>query len=273
MQLLSFNSIVFLTLLTFSFSSCGNKSTIENTQDTSTENSVSNTEEEVVSLSSSSSKVLEFEKQPCDLLTEELLKSHIAINTTIEKQFVEYEDGKYPRAARCVYSWKKPNAKEKEDEAISQMLDAARSGGNKKMNIKEMSTDYNVAISIEPFKGKSENFVPKNTDITDEEIEKRAKQAGEMALERMKPEQIEALGGKEKAASISGESTRKMLTKLRDELVVVEGVGDAAYWNPLGFDNTLMILSGDKMVSIEVYISDERQENIDVAKKIAEEIL
>ena len=74
-------------------------------------------------------------------------------------------------------------------------------------------------------------------------------------------------------SQLAAEKTRNTLTKMRDETVVVEGIGEAAYWNPSGFDNTFMILSNGKSINLEVYVSDNRQENIEIAKKIAREML
>ena len=249
----------------FLFSNCGNKNTTENTQTTSTDSS----DKEVNASNATSSivsKVSEYQKKPCELLTEEVLKKHVTIDKEIEKEFFEYNN----RPSRCSYSWKKPNADEATKNQIEEVGEMVKTEGKHEMDMKKMSPVYSVAITIHDYAGSAQSFIP--IQLTDEQIEAQVKQSKEMAMKNKAFQNMNA-ADKEKVTSLAAEKTRSTLTKMRDETVVVEGIGEAAYWNPTGFDNSFMILSGGKSIHLEVYVSPNRQENIEIAKKIAKEIL
>ena len=265
MKLISAKAFLFLFFLIFSFSSCGNKSTTENSQENSTDNSAS---EEVISSNSASvsSKASEYQKKPCELLTEEIIKKYVTIDKEIDKEFFEYDK----RPSRCSYSWKKPNAEEATKNQVKEVGEMVKTDGKHEMDMKKMLPVYSVAISIHDYAGSAQSFIP--IQLTDEQIEAQAKQAKEMAMKNKTFQNMNA-ADQEKVINLAAEKTRNTLTKMRDETVVVEGIGEAAYWNPSGFDNTFMILSNGKSINLEVYVSDNRQENIEIAKKIAREML
>ncbi|WP_338793640.1 hypothetical protein [Bernardetia sp. MNP-M8] len=269
MKSVSAKVILFLIFLVISFSSCQNKKTNENSQENATNSSIS---EEITSSNSASvsSKASEFQTKPCELLTEEIIKKYVTIDKEIEKEFFEYKDSKYPMPARCSYSWKKPNADEATKNSVKEVGKMVKTDGKHEMDMKKMTPDYSIAISIHNYAGSAQSFIP--IKLTDEQIEAQARKSKEMAMKNKTFQNMNA-ADQEKVTNLAAEKTRNTLTNMRDKTVVVEGIGEAAYWNPTGFDNTFMILSGGKSINLEIYVSPNREENIEIAKKIAKEIL
>ena len=62
------------------------------------------------------------------------------------------------------------------------------------------------------------------------------------------------------------------LMRRANERVVIDGVGEAAYWLPM-MGGTLNVLEGGYQLSISPIIADDEAGNIEAARKIAAGIL
>ena len=268
MKLVSLHSLLILLFLVFSFSSCGNNNSTEDNNDNqeSSDNFVS---EEMSSSNSASasSKLTKFEEKPCNLLTEAIIRKYVTTDKKIESSSTEYQSRYLP--AKCFYTWEKMSEEEQNEKLMEMMMKGGQGGVG---NMATTLMDYHINISITSYAGRGEDFIP-NNNLTDAEIEARAKEVGEETMENKMFKDMDATSKKE-SAELAANMTRDKLTSLRDETVVIEGVGDAAYSVPMSkLTNTLMVLSDGKAVTIEIYVSDDRKENIEIAKKIAKEIL
>ena len=252
MKLVSTHSFIILLFLAFSFSSCG-----DNNSNTSNESNSDDSD-------NVSSKSREFEKKPCELLTQEVIKKYITIEGPIKEEFVEYKEDPYPTAATCKYTWQK-KAKE---------LDVSDGGSN--LDMKDVFSEAfprSVSISIVPYGGSLRNFIPSYT-YTDDEINEQLKDA-----ERRMDEGLEGLAEGEyrkEQVKEAGEKTRKNMTELRDQVIKKEDIEEAAYFSPSSgdrTDRTLSILSNKRVVNIRVDTDASGEENEEIARKIAKEIL
>ncbi len=93
MKLISFSSIVFLVVLVFSFSSCGNGNSKEGSTDSSESQETS-------------SNLDNYQEKPCELLTEGIIRKYIT--TSYEIRSESKINQSLPRgASSCKYAWRK----------------------------------------------------------------------------------------------------------------------------------------------------------------------
>ncbi|MCB1560393.1 MAG: hypothetical protein KDI75_04790 [Xanthomonadales bacterium] len=161
----------------------------------------------------------------------------------------------------CNYSWPRPDAEERQQAMMDEMMkNARRKAGEKvKLDLRKMSTDFSVSIMLQKSRATAANFIPPK--LTEKQLQERIKVAAEAANKRLTDEQRKAIG-KDGAEGIAGGMIRKT-----NERVEIEGLGDAAYWIPL-MGGSLNVLDGTVHVSITPIMADDEQANIEAAKKI-----
>ena len=122
MKFISFNSIVFLVVLVFSFLSCGNA------KEGSTDSSESQ---------ETSSNLDQYQQKPCELLTEEIIKKHITTNYEIVSKS-EIDQPLPSGAATCSYTWRKSEGNDSDYFIDITMMDYEKNKGYFSMEGEEL---------------------------------------------------------------------------------------------------------------------------------------
>ncbi|MEZ5465465.1 MAG: hypothetical protein R3F22_09650 [Lysobacteraceae bacterium] len=161
----------------------------------------------------------------------------------------------------CDYSWPRPDAEERQKAMMDEMMkNAMRPPGEKvKLDLRKLSTDFNVSIMLQKSRATAANFVPPK--LTEEQLQERIKAATDAANKRLTDEQRKVIG-EDGAEGIAGGMIRKT-----NERVEIDGVGDAAYWLPL-MGGSLNVLDGDVHVSVTPVLADDDEGSIAAAKKV-----
>ena len=169
-------------------------------------------------------------------------------------------------SSKCEYSWPRPDAEERKQAMVQQMMqNMQRKEGEKiKLDVRKMSTDFSIGVDLKETRSSAATFVP--VKLSEEELQKKIAQASEAANKRLTDEQKKVLG-KDGAEGMVGGMMRKA-----NERVVVEGVGDAAYWLPM-MGGSLSVLAGGYQLTITPMVADDDAGNIEAARKIVAAIL
>ncbi|WP_291727813.1 hypothetical protein [Bernardetia sp.] len=224
---------------------CGGKKA-ETTSTTDTENS--SAEEQAQTMVEKTLKeagAYEFltTDKPCEVLTMAMVKE--VFSPTVEVQQSDVYG--------CNYEWDRPNAAEIQEQM-------------RKASLKDMmkfKPTFTVNFTISKANGVTpERFMPKKiSKAQQEEIAKKAN-------EKLTDEQKEAVG-----EDLAEDFTKSLIDKVNNaEFTPVEGVGDAAYWNPIG-GGSLMVLAGDKILTLGVFVDEDLDKNIAKSKELAQKIL
>lgn len=228
---------------------CGGKQT-EATSATDTENnSAKEQAEAMVEKKLKDAGAYEFltEDKPCEVLTMEMVKAVFNPTAEVSKSDVY----------GCNYEWDRPNRAEIDEQM-------------RKAPLKEMmkfKPTFTVDLIISKANGATpERFMPKK--ISKAQQEEIAEKANEKANEQLTDEQKEVVG-----EDMAKDFTKSLIDKINNaEYVKVEGVGDAAYWNPIG-GGSLMVLAGGKILTLGVFVDEDLDKNIEKAKELAQKIL
>lgn len=274
MKLLSFNLFVFLIFLIFSFSSCGDKNSSESNQ-VGLNDDLTSEEMTLTTSSESSSKASEYQEKPCELLTEEIVKKYVTTDKEIISEFTEAgEAGGIEHQAFCNYTWERMSEEEASEKLVDQMMSGMSDPGAFKIDHKSMQSEYFITISMKDYEG-NEFYLARSVKLTDEQIEQKAQQAAEQAMESETFKEMNTVD-KEAYTKEAAETTKSMLIKIRDETVEVEGLGEDAYFSSgptSSYISELIVLSGRKIVFLTAFASEDNQENKEIALKMAKEIL
>ncbi len=238
--------IALISLFVFA---CGGKKN-EGTSTTDTENSSAEEQAEaMVEKTLKDAGAYEFltEDKPCEVLTMAMVKEVMNPQAEVEKS----------DAYGCIYEWDRPNRAEIDEQM-------------KKAPLKEITKfrpTFTVDLMISKANGATpERFMPKK--MSKQQQDAIAEKTVEEANKKLTDKQKKVIGDDAAKAF-----TKKMLDKVNNaEYVTVEGVGDAAYWSPIGGGN-LMVLAGDKVLTLGVFVDEDLDKNIVKAKELAQKIL
>ncbi len=239
-------TITFLiALLSSIIFSCGGKKSESATTDGGEDTSAEHKAEAMVEKTLKDAGAYESltKDNPCEILTIEIIKELFNPSTEVNKSDVY----------GCDYQWDRPNRAEIDEQM-------------RKAPLKEMmkfKPTFTVGLVISEARNMTpERFIPKK--ISKEQQEEIAKKANEKLTDKQK----EAIG--EDGAK---DFTKSLIDKVNNaEYITVESVGDAAYWNPIGGGN-LMVLAGDKILTFEVFVDADFDKNLSKAKELAQKIL
>ena len=170
------------------------------------------------------------------------------------------------RQSSCSFSWPRPDAEERKQAMMKQMMQnmQKKQGEQPKLDIRSLSPDYTVSISLMETKATAATFVPVKLD--EAELQKRIDQATDAANKRLTDAQKKAVG-KDGVGNMAASMIRKT-----NERVVIDGVGDAAYWLPI-MGGSLSVLAGGYQITVTPNLADDDQENIEAARKVAAAVL
>lgn len=197
----------------------------------------------------------------CDILPTSELKAQFGAT---EELTTESQISKY--SSKCEYSWPRPDAEERKQAMIKQMIqNVQRKAGEKiNLNARAMTSDFTVSVDLKETKATAANFVPRK--LSEEELQKKIAQANEEANKRLTDEQKKALGGDGVGGMIGG------LMRKSNERLEIDGVGDAAYWLPM-MGGSLSVLAAGYELTISPMLADDEAGNIEAARKVAAAIL
>ena len=169
-------------------------------------------------------------------------------------------------SSKCEYSWPRPDAEERKQAMVQQMMkNMQRKEGEKiDLDVRKMTTSFSIGVDLKKTTSSAATFVP--AKLSEEELQKKIAQASEAANKRLTDDQKKVLG-KDGAEGMVGSMMRKA-----NERVVVEGVGDAAYWLPM-MGGSLSVLAGGYQLTITPLVADDDAGNIEAARKIVAAIL
>lgn len=195
----------------------------------------------------------------CDLLSAEAIQK--AFNTTAEIK-IEQSRRSYGGRFTCHYSWPRADAKEREQQMLTQMMEQMKKGA-KKIPMRQKALDHNFSLSLSEYKAGADVFVPRK--MTEEQVNQRIKSAKESAAKRLT----------EKQKAIAGSAADDMIVsmiKKSNQNDKIEGVGDAAFWENIG-QGALNVLEGTTKITVAPMIGDNKAEDIANAKKIVNLIM
>ena len=127
------------------------------------------------------------------------------------------------------------------------------------MNSAAYSLKYRINVSVRNTQASPNSFVP--AKLTEDQLQARINAADKMVQKRLTDKQKMAVH-KTGMENLAG----KML-RAANEREVVNGIGDAAYWSPLG-NGSLHVLAGRTALTISPSIADDQAGNLEVAKKV-----
>ncbi len=164
------------------------------------------------------------------------------------------------RGASCTWSWPRPDAEERRQALVKAMMARMKSGAKTRPDDKTAySLNYTVRVELQDTHATARNFVPRK--LSEGELQAQ--------IARMKKRTQERLTDRQKLAMAQtgmGGMAGRLLRKA-NQREVINAVGDAAYWVPVG-NGTLHVLNGDKVVLISSSLADDKQGRIDAARKI-----
>lgn len=166
----------------------------------------------------------------------------------------------------CSFSWPRPDAKEREQALTAKLMEnmQKKAGERSKMDMRALSSDYTLGITLKETKVTPANFVP--AKLSEEQLQKRIDQTTQASNKRLTEEQKSVLG-KNGVSGVAGKMIR-----MSNERVVVEGIGDAAYWMPIA-GGSLSILADGYQFTISPNLADDDADNIEAAREVAKAIL
>lgn len=197
------------------------------------------------------------EEKVCDVLTSDQLQALFNAPVEIKTSVSSFRD-----SFSCTYTWPHPDAEEREQNMVKAMM-AAMSGDGPKVSMRDRMLEYQVTIGVKKSQRSAANFVPKK--LTEEQINQQIEAAQKRANERLTDEQ------KQVAGNAANSMVESMLRKANQNEEVT-GVGDAAFWSPLG-TGSLEILDGDVRLTVSPVIAATKEEDIVTAKRIAAALL
>lgn len=232
-----------LALVAFVVFACGGEKSETSTSSEEDASTIAEAVEETVEKTGAYEFLANAEEAPCDALTMKMIKAVMNPSAEITK------DDSYG----CNYTWERPNSEEIREQ-------------QRKAPIKDMmkfKPEFLVGLMVSDAGGITpERFMPKKMS------ESQKKQIEEQTAEKVDEEDLS-----EEQKEMGKDFTKKLVDKVNNtEFTPVEGVGDAAYWNPLGGGN-LMVLAGDKILTLEVFVDEDFDANLAKAKELAQKIL
>lgn len=194
----------------------------------------------------------------CDILPASAMKSLFDAPDTVKK---EAKAGK--SSAKCTYSWPRPDAEERQQAMVQQMIGNAQ-GKKANLDVRKVTSNFSISVSLAKTKTSAANFVPRK--LTEEQMQKKIDEAVEATNKRLTEKQREALGSNGAEKMVSG------LIRKSNQRVEVDGVGEAAYWLPM-MGGSLSVLANGYKLTISPIMADDEAGNIEAARKIALAIL
>ncbi len=179
---------------------------------------------------------------------------------------VKAESSSSSSSPKCEYSWPRPDAEQRKKAMVEQMMQnmQRKEGERIKLDVRKMTSDFSIGVSLAESKSNPSTFVP--VKLSEDQLQKKIDQATDAANKRLTDEQKKALG-EHGFGNMAGNLMRRA-----NERVVIDGVGEAAYWLPM-MGGTLNVLEGGYQLSISPIIADDEAGNIEAARKIAAGIL
>lgn len=247
--------------LSLVFFSCNS----ESSEDSSPGEGDSSEKKEAINLS----KFEEVAVEPCNLLTQEMITNEFDVTADeLEEENYVGKNDKISSYDICKYSWKKPNYEEinkrnqiKIMESMTQSMKTGETKGTVKM-----------AMSME-----EPNFFVGVTNLDTYETEEKAKKRFELLHQVPGKEDIEKLNQEINKQDTLTEDNKEMGKDIAGGIVAnmkfeqVNGIGTEAYWDFM--DNQLDILYGAVQIGIVIHISEDHDENVKAAKKIANKVM
>lgn len=169
-------------------------------------------------------------------------------------------------SSKCEYSWPRPDAEERKQAMVQQMMQNVQGmeGEKIKLDMRKLTTKFSIGVDLKKTESSAAAFVP--TKLSEEELQKKIAQASEAANKRLTDEQKEVLGSGGAEGMVGG------MIRKANERVVIEGVGEAAYWLPM-MGGSLSVLAGGYQLTITPMVADDDAGNIEAARKIVAAIL
>ncbi len=163
-------------------------------------------------------------------------------------------------SASCTWSWARPDAEERRQAMVQAMMKSVQSGSREsRPSMSAFALNYEIRVALQDTKATSKNFVPRK--LSESELQAQIAEADKRTQERLTDKQKQLV---EKSGI--GAMTDRLLRKA-NQREVVDGAGEAAYWTPVG-NGSLHVLTGNKAVIISPAIADDKEGNLDIAKKI-----
>lgn len=250
--------IIYSIGFAFMFSSCSDENGKNSTDSGNTKESIAQID---------SDKFQEMALEPCTLLSLEMVVEKFKVSAEdIEKKDHVSKNGKLSAYSYCKYLWKKPNFEEIQERIVTKMIEAAKKRDTKNsiQTAMNMETPY-FEVGVSNFKvydskeKATKYFSDANKVPEKKDLEKLNKAIDTVSDEKLSKED------KEMGNDLVGGIASKM------KFEKVEGVGDLAFWDYL--DKRLNVLYGNVQIGFHVYISDDKDENIKLAKELANEIM
>ena len=139
------------------------------------------------------------------------------------------------------------------------MQNASRAPGEKiQLDMRKLAGEYSVSVGLKQTEATADRFVPPK--LSEAELEERIRLATEAANKRLTDEQRKLVGDS------AGDMASSMIRKTNDR-VVIEGIGDAAYWLPI-MGGTLNVLEGDVQITITPMLAEDMDGDIEAAKRV-----
>ena len=160
----------------------------------------------------------------------------------------------------CSYSWPRPDADARQQAMLQAMMqNASRAPGEKvQLDMRKLAGEYSVSVGLKQTEATADRFVPPK--LSEAELEERIRLATEAANKRLTDEQRKLVGDS------AGDMASSMIRKTNDR-VVIEGIGDAAYWLPI-MGGTLNVLEGDVQITITPMLAEDMDGDIEAAKRV-----
>lgn len=193
----------------------------------------------------------------CNVLSSESLKSLSGGAAEVQQRASSYREN-----FSCTYSWPRADAAEREESMVAAMM-ASMTGQGPKMTMRDKMTDYQVIVAIQKSSQSADSFVPHT--LTEEQITEQVAAAKKRTAERLTEQQ------KELAGDAANDMVERLLRKNNQNLIV-DGVGDAAFWSDLA-TGTLQVLDGNIKIAISPMMADTKEADLENAKRVATEIL
>jgi hypothetical protein len=231
---------------------------------------------EASSSSSTGGNAINYKKyleQPCQLLTEDIVRKHVDNITgqLDQKEHVDKKSSDMYDIRKCQYNWEKPEKTVEKIEADFEQVAERLDDRTQAILIKQQQpavlrgsrvvlTDLHVYENKTPEEAK-ESF--KKYDEGWRDPKKKEKERKERLKERFEDGKLTKAQYERERKKIEGFGWKP-----------VEGVGDMAYWNSNYRAEHLQVLSGTLRFNLEAQVYyDAPEKNKEVAKKIAKEIV
>ncbi len=192
---------------------------------------------------------------PCAMLDSNTLATMFSAKGDIETR-----SSASKRGASCTWSWPRPDAEERRQNMVKAMMARMKSGAKTGPDDSSAyALNYTVRVELQDTHASADNFVPRK--LSESELQAQIDRLNKRTQERLTERQKQAM-----AQTGMGGMAERLLRKA-NQREVIEGIGDAAYWVPVG-NGSLHVLNGDEVIVVSSSLADDKQGSINMARKI-----